>query len=145
MAVWYFFCRFLVWFLALACDESKQCWSSAAWKLICRSKQCSALLYSYKLKNSLFHWKDSRSHPKKGDAVIASFFNENGISFNVANSSSFGRMIAENVEFAKQKPLQIYKTSSRMRRSFSCEVTQRLCVTFSMCMTRCMEQAKGIS
>ena len=28
-----------------------------------------------------------------------------------------------------------------MRRSFSCEVTQRLCVTFSMCVTRCMEQA----
>ena len=28
-----------------------------------------------------------------------------------------------------------------MRRSFSCEVTQRLWVTFSMCVTRCMEQA----
>jgi len=32
---------------------------------------------------------------KEVDAVIASFFYENGISFNVANSSSFGRMIDE--------------------------------------------------
>ena len=36
------------------------------------------------------------------DAMIASFFYENGISFNVANSSSFGRMIAESMKFAKQ-------------------------------------------
>ena len=67
--------------------------------------------------------------------MIASFFNENGISFNGANLSSFGRMIAVNVEFAKQNPLQSYKTSCQMRKSSSCEVTQRLCVTFSMCVS----------
>ena len=44
---------------------------------------------------------------QKGDSVIASFFNKNSISFNVANSSSFGRMINERVEFAAQNPLQI--------------------------------------
>ena len=36
------------------------------------------------------------------------FFNENGIFFNVANSSSFGRMIDKSVEFAKQSLLQKY-------------------------------------
>ena len=38
------------------------------------------------------------------DAMIAPFFYENGISFNVANSSSFGRMIEETMKFAKQNP-----------------------------------------
>ena len=61
---------------------------------VCGSTQCLAILYSYKLSNSLFSLKGSqKSGSKEGDAVIASFFNENGISFNVANSSSFGRMI----------------------------------------------------
>ena len=36
---------------------------------------------------------------KEVDAVIASFFYENCISFNVANSSSFGRMIDESMKF----------------------------------------------
>ena len=69
---------------------------------------------------------------KEGHAVITSqsFFNENSISLNVANSSSFGCMIDESVEFAKQNPVQSFKTSFRIRRCFSCEVTQRLCVTF---------------
>ena len=41
---------------------------------------------------------------KEVDAVIASLFYENGISFNVANSLSFGRMIDESMKFAKQNP-----------------------------------------
>jgi len=50
-----------------------------------------------------------KSGSKEVDAVIASFFYENGISFNVANSSSFGRMIDESMKFAKQNPLQSLK------------------------------------
>ena len=93
---------------------------------VCGSTQCLAILYSYKLSNSLFSLKGSqKSGSKEGDAVTASFFNENGISFKVVNSSSFERMIDENVEFAKQSPLQSLNFLSRMRRSFSCEVTQR--------------------
>jgi hypothetical protein len=48
------------------------------------------------------------------DAMIASFFYENGISFNVANSSSFGRMIAESMKFAKQNRVlsQVISASS---------------------------------
>ena len=48
------------------------------------------------------------------DAMIASFFYENGISFNVANSSSFGCMIAESMKFAKQNrvPSQVISASS---------------------------------
>jgi hypothetical protein len=50
---------------------------------------------------------------KEVDAAIASFVYENGISFNVADSPSFGRMIDESMKFAKQNPLQSYKTPSR--------------------------------
>ena len=46
------------------------------------------------------------SIPKEGDAVIAPFLNDNGISINVANSSNFGHMIDENVVFSKQNYLQ---------------------------------------
>ena len=48
------------------------------------------------------------------DAMIASFFYENGISFNVANSSSFGHMIAESMKFAKQNRVlsQVISASS---------------------------------
>ena len=52
--------------------------------------------------------------------------NEDCIALNVANSSSFGHMIEESVEFAKQNLLPSYKTSSGMRRSFSCQVTHWL-------------------
>ena len=55
---------------------------------------------------------------QRGDAVIASFFNENRISFNVINLSSFRCIIDESVEITKPNPLQSYKTSSLMRRSF---------------------------
>jgi len=56
-----------------------------------------------------------KSGTNEVDAMIASFFYENGISFNVANSSSFGRMIAESMKFAKQNPFQSYKPPSRKR------------------------------
>ena len=44
------------------------------------------------------------------DARIASFLYENGIAFNVADSTSFISMIDESTKFAKQNPLQRYKT-----------------------------------
>ena len=47
------------------------------------------------------------------DKTMASFFYEkNDISFNVADSSSFARMIEENMRFAKQNPFQSYKAPS---------------------------------
>ena len=46
-----------------------------------------------------------KSGSKEGEAVIASFFNGNCISFNIANSSTFGHMIDESVEFAQRNPL----------------------------------------
>ena len=54
---------------------------------------------------------------KEVDAAIASFVYENGISFNVADSPSFGRMIDKSMKFAKQNPLQSYKTPSRKKLS----------------------------
>ena len=51
------------------------------------------------------------------DKTIASFFYENGISFNVADSSSFACMLEENMRFAKQNPFQSYKTPARKRLS----------------------------
>ena len=44
------------------------------------------------------------------DARIASFFFENGIALNVADSTSFISIIDESTKFAKQNPLQSYKT-----------------------------------
>ena len=52
----------------------------------------------------------SKSGSKEMDK--ASFFYENSISFNVADSSSFARMIEENMRFAKQNPFQSYKAPS---------------------------------
>ena len=46
------------------------------------------------------------------DNTIASFFYENGISFNFTDSSSFARMIEESMRFAKQNPFQSYKALS---------------------------------
>ena len=40
------------------------------------------------------------------DNLIASFLYENGISFNIADSSSFARMIQESMRFAKQNPFK---------------------------------------
>ena len=40
------------------------------------------------------------------NARIASFFYQNGIAINVADSTSFVWMIEESMEFAKQNPLQ---------------------------------------
>ena len=48
----------------------------------------------------------SKSGSKEMDKTIASFFYENGISFNVADSSSFARMLEESMRFAKQNPFQ---------------------------------------
>ncbi len=45
-----------------------------------------------------------QSGSKEVDKTITSFFFENGIPFNVANSSSFSRMIDESLKFAKQNP-----------------------------------------
>ena len=72
--------------------------------------------------------------------MIGSFFNENCISFNIANSSSFGHMIDKSLEFPKKNPLQSYRTFSQKRRSFSFdyEVHQ---MTISVCVTRWIEQA----
>ena len=57
------------------------------------------------------------------DARIVSFFYENGIAFNVADSTSFISMIDESIKFAKQNPLQSYKTelTSQHGPSSSCE------------------------
>ena len=54
-----------------------------------------------------------KSGSKELDEKIASFFYENGIAFTVANSSSFALMIEESIKFAKQNPLQSYKTPHR--------------------------------
>ena len=43
---------------------------------------------------------------------IESFFYENSISFNVANTSSFACMIEESMKYAKQYLLQRYKAPS---------------------------------
>ena len=59
----------------------------------------------------------SKSGSKEMDKTIASFFYENGISFNVADSSSFARMLEESMRFAKQNPFQSYKAPSRKRLS----------------------------
>ena len=51
------------------------------------------------------------------DARIASFFYGIGIAFNVADSTSFFSIIDENIKFAKQDPLQSYKTPTRKKLS----------------------------
>ena len=53
----------------------------------------------------------------KMDKTIASFFYENCISFNVADSSSFARTIEESMRFIKQNPFQSHKVPSRKRLS----------------------------
>jgi hypothetical protein len=58
-----------------------------------------------------------KSGSKDVDAMIASFFYENGIAFNVADSSSFQNMIDECMKFSKQNPFQSYKTPSRKKLS----------------------------
>ena len=47
--------------------------------------------------------------------------------------SSFGRMIDESVEFAKQNPLSSYKTSSQMREFLLRGHSEALSDLFSMC------------
>ena len=62
----------------------------------------------------------SKSGSKEMDKALkatAFLFYESGISFNVADSSSFARMIEENMRFAKQNPFQSYKAPSRKRLS----------------------------
>ena len=51
------------------------------------------------------------------DSKTASFFYENCISFNVADSSSFARTIEESMRFIKQNPFQSHKVPSRKRLS----------------------------
>ena len=57
--------------------------------------------------------------------MIASLFHENCISFNIANSSRFGRMIDKSVEFSKQSPLQNDKTFFTNEKELLSEVAQR--------------------
>ena len=54
----------------------------------------------------------SKSGSKEVDTKTASFFYENGISFNVADSSSFACMIEESIKYAERNPLQSYTVSS---------------------------------
>ena len=46
---------------------------------------------------------------KELDAKIASYFDENGIAFNTAASSSFALMVEESMKSARQNQLQSYK------------------------------------
>jgi len=57
----------------------------------------------------------TKSGSNEMDARIASFFYENGIAFNVADSTSFVCMMDESMKFAKQNPLVNYKTPSRKK------------------------------
>ena len=41
------------------------------------------------------------------DKTLASFFCENGISFNVADSSSFARVVEESMRFANRNPFKV--------------------------------------
>ena len=65
------------------------------------------------------------SGSKKIDARIASFFYENGIAFNIADSASFISMIDESIKFAKQNPLQSYKTELTRQHSPSSQKSFR--------------------
>ena len=47
------------------------------------------------------------------DKTITFLFCENCISFNIADPSSFARMIEESIRFVKQNPFQSYKDPSR--------------------------------
>ena len=49
------------------------------------------------------------------DKTIASFFYEEGISFNVSDSSSFERIMEESMRFTKQNHFPSYKAPSRKR------------------------------
>ena len=51
----------------------------------------------------------SKSGSKEMDKTIASFFYENGISFNFADSSSFAHMTKESMRFTKQNPFHSNK------------------------------------
>ena len=51
------------------------------------------------------------------DKIIASFFYDDCVSVNIADSSSFARMIEESMRLAKQNPCQRYKAPSRKRLS----------------------------
>ena len=51
------------------------------------------------------------------DKTIASFPHDNGISFNVSDSSSFARTIEEGIRLAKPNPFQSYKAHARKRLS----------------------------
>ena len=53
------------------------------------------------------------------DARIASFFYENGIAFNVADSTSFVCIVEVSMKFAKQNPLQ--SVQSQVISASSCE------------------------
>ena len=53
----------------------------------------------------------SKSGSKEVNTKIASFFYENSISFNVAESR-FACMIGNSMKYAKQNPIQSYKGSS---------------------------------
>ena len=75
------------------------------------------------------------------DARIASFFYENGIAVNVADSTSFITMIDKSIKFAKQNPLQSYKTeltrqhgpsSQKSFRGLFTLIARRLLSTFGL-------------
>jgi hypothetical protein len=63
------------------------------------------------------------------DATIASFFYENALSFNVADSPSFTAVINQCIEFGQQHPGRSYKAPNR--RKIHLEVQNRLCTTFT--------------
>ena len=51
------------------------------------------------------------------DKTTAPFFYENGISFNIADSSSFVHMIENSMRFSKKNPFQSYKAPSHKQLS----------------------------
>jgi hypothetical protein len=59
----------------------------------------------------------TRSSPQDGglDARMASFFNENGIAFNIADATSFVRMLEESKKFAVRARLVCWRNWSAHR------------------------------
>ena len=63
-------------------------------------------------KNAVCTFCDKASVDAAPPEQIASFFDQNDISYNVADSSSFACMIEKGIKYAKQNPLQSYTALS---------------------------------
>ena len=90
--------------------------------------------------SSLTLFRKSRSNEL--DSRTASFFYENAIPFNVADSPSFAAMIEEAMTFRQQNPLQSYEVP--LRRKLSGELLDKSYESTELAVLPIIDEAKNM-